>query len=203
MDRETLRFQLNNLVKLHRDLEKQLVEFDEIIPYERQQNAKIFSPRLLNMMLGCGPQIESVTRLIAERCNFTEKRIPGLIHQINQKGVLSHFEITSKLHNLRFGPITKDLEWWKTYNGLKHALTEKQFDINYTVVMDAFASLSALHHFADTILSVPDERLEYALDHKHWLTAMSTPFITRHGNEIKEPIWQSLVFRIEQYFRMH
>ena len=61
---------LENLGKLHNDLEKQMLTFDEVVPYERQRTAQIYSPRLLNMMLVCGAQVEAVTRLVSNRCDI-------------------------------------------------------------------------------------------------------------------------------------
>ena len=70
IDDDVFELRLYDLQKLHEDIEKQLLQFDEIIPYEQQTTADIFSPRLLNMMLFCCPQIEAVTKLISEKCDF-------------------------------------------------------------------------------------------------------------------------------------
>lgn len=209
-DDESLRFELENLEKLHVDLEKQMIKFDEIIPYERQTTAKIFSPRLLNMMLACGPQIESVTKLIAKRCkidlndviddsgNTMPRSTPKLIHEINSKTVLSGFEIVTKLHNLQFTPFTLHLEWWNKYNDLKHGLSTKQFEINYAVVMDALAGLSGLHCLAKKVVSVSNEKVEEVLEPKNWLRPEH--FVSRDNldRSIRPTVWESLLFRIDR-----
>ena len=111
MPDEGFQFDLENLKKLHTDLEKQMLQFDEVVPYERQRTAHIYSPRLLNMMLVCGAQIEAVTRLISRRCNFVEQNggIPSLIREINKKLVLSKFTIVSIPHRLLFTPFGNEL----------------------------------------------------------------------------------------------
>lgn len=51
LNKSELSMEYYQLSQLHEDLEKQYLRFNEIIPYERQTTAKIFSPRILNMML--------------------------------------------------------------------------------------------------------------------------------------------------------
>ena len=70
-----------------------MIKFDEVLPYGRQKISEIYSPRLVNMMLACCPQIESITKLISQKCNFPDDSVPNMIQKINEKGVLSHFEI--------------------------------------------------------------------------------------------------------------
>ena len=165
---ENYEFNLNNLKKLHVDLEKQMLKFDEIIPYERQETSRIYSPRLLNIMLACCPQIEAMTKLISQRCNFTTNGIPSLIQEINNKGVLSHFRIISILHKLQFTPFTKELSWWNAYNELKHELTGKQFKLTYTKVMDALAALAILHCLAKHLNTNNDEYMQRILNKDAW-----------------------------------
>lgn len=215
-DIESLRFNLENLKKLHIDLEKQMIKFDEIIPFERQFTAKIFSPRLLNMMLACGPQIESVVKLIAERCDIAINEndeecngktkpvsVPKLIRKINENTVLSKFEIISKNHKLLFTPFTLHLEWWNSYNGLKHGLVTNQFQITYMVVMDSLAALSALYCLADKIMGALDENVPRILDSKNWVDPITIPEIEdRFARKIKRPAnWESLLFMINRTYR--
>lgn len=183
MDGQTYQFALWDLVKLHEDIEKQLLKFDEIIPYEQQTSAEIFSPRLLNMMLSCCPQIEAITKLISERCDFPlneidhecegRKRpisVPKLIKKINEKSALSNLCLQVKIHNsgLTFNPFVECLEWWQKYANLKHGLATKQFEINYTHVMEAFTALAGLHCIANKIEQFCENQLE-VLDKNNWI----------------------------------
>ncbi|MDE1812753.1 MAG: hypothetical protein KGH85_07805 [Thaumarchaeota archaeon] len=188
---------LENLKKLHVDLEKQMLNFDEIIPFERQRTAEVYSPRLLNMMLVCGAQIEAVTRLILRKCGISDndEGIRQLIRKINQKKVLSNFKIMSIPHELQFSPFTDDLVWWESYNQLKHDLQEKQFIIKYTTVMDAFAALAGLHCLANQLLLVSNNDISKVLDHKNWIHDST---IVISGGDPHAMSWKSLLFQIRQ-----
>ena len=181
MSLEEKRLELTNLQKLHSDLEKQMMRFDEIIPYERQTTSLIFSPRLLNIMLACGPQIESLTRWIASWCNMElieadeecegktkQISVPKLIHRINEKGVLSKFPLYSNQHKLQFTPFVGRLDWWDLYNNLKHGLANSHQKINYRIVMDALAALSALHCLAEK-LAINEKDNSSVMDGEKWI----------------------------------
>jgi len=203
MDIDTFKYNLNNLTKLQTDLEKQMLQFDEIIPFERQTTAKIFSPRLLNMMIVCGPQVEAVTELICKRCNIDvpeKKNVPELIKKINSKAVLSNFEIVSLLHNLLFTPFTRDLEWWQTYNRLKHELAEQQSKITYTVVMDGLAALAGLHFLAHSLTSVRDEAIPKILDRENWLSSEELKKISPSVSGQNEKFWHTLLFKVNNSY---
>lgn len=201
---ELFKIDLESLRKLHTDLEKQMLMFDEVVPYERQRTAQIYSPRLLNMMLVCGAQIEAVTRLIARRGNFSDyDNIPSLIRQINQKTVLSKFQIVSIPYRLLFTPFTKELSWWNAYNELKHELKEKQFKITYTIVMDAFAALSALHYLADKLMVCFDKDIPKILDSKNWKSSDEMIKVAPRNGEKFKPFWKSLLFEIKSKYYPH
>ena len=196
---ESFNFHLENLKKLQIDLEKQMLRFDEIIPYERQETARIYSPRLLNMMLACCPQIEAVTNLISTKCNFSGNGIPTLIGKINKKAVLSNFQIISIPHKLLFTPFPKELSWWQAYNKLKHELTGKQFKLTYTIVMDAFAALAGLHCLSEKLVSCSDDRVPITLDRKNWTNDyedMKTIVMAR-GKKDPYPTYKSLMFEVK------
>lgn len=191
---DSLGYELQNLQKLHLDLEKQMLNFDEIVPFERQRTAEIYSPRLLNMMLVCGAHIESVTKLLSRRCDFIYVNLRDEIRKLNKKGVLSNFNIISIPHEIVFAPFTDSLEWWESYNQLKHELQEKQFKITYVRVMDAFAALSALHCLADKLAVVSNDRIDRVLDPANWIRPEAFVF---RDNSYKLPTWKSLLFRID------
>lgn len=201
---EILGYELQNLQKLHLDLEKQMLNFDEIVPFERQRTAEIYSPRLLNMMLVCGTHIESVTKLISRTCGFYYDNLRDSIRKINEKGVLSNFNIVSIIHQLGFTPFANDLEWWESYNELKHELQEKQFKLTYARVMDAFASLSALHCLAKTLVSNTDDFIPRILDKEHWIYNENLYEVTKYnakiGRSSDDAIYKSLLFEIRNMF---
>jgi hypothetical protein len=198
---DELKIELENLVKLHVDLEKQMLSFDEVVPYERQRTAQIYSPRLLNMMLVCGVQVESITKLVLRRCNLdNHDGIRPSIQKINKKAVLSNFNIISIPHRLQFTPFTRDLEWWESYNELKHELKEKQFKLTYSTVMDAFAALAALHCLTDKLIINGDDMIPKILDAKYWTYNQNMYEVTKYniktGRFPTNVIYQSLLFEI-------
>ena len=196
MDNIEFKKHLHNLKKIHVDIENQMLRFDEVIPYERQgsfeidsskqimtdkkiqtheydrpKTSEIYSPRLLNLMLACGPQVEAVTRLIFTKYEFKNddhNSIPNLIKKINDKNVLSNFSIFSERHNIFFKPFTPKLSWWNMYNKIKHDLATMQFELTYDAVMNAFAALTGLHCLANKISSRDNQQIREVLDSKYW-----------------------------------
>lgn len=217
MENETndeFKFELENLRKLQDDIEKQLLQFDEIIPYERQTTAKIFSPRLLNLMLSCCPQIEAVTKLLCNRCeiplnelgeNGRQKPIsvPKLISKINAKAVLSGLEIQTISDQLMFTPFTLHLEWWQKYANLKHGLAKKQYDITYTDIMNAFSALAVLHYVTYHAIISFNETIPFLLDRKYWmlpsLPALRKDDLGRYYQKTAYG-WKSKIFGIRNFF---
>lgn len=205
MDADLLKFELEELKHLHTDIEKQMIEFDEIIPYTRQKNAEIFSPRLLNMILACGPQVEAVSEIIANRCGIKrdELNVPSLIQKINEKGILSKFNIISIQYNLQFTPFTLELDWWKMYNGLKHNLSTEQYKINYVIVMNALAALSALHYLANKLVNAYDNDIPTILNADSWYSEERFIRAVTIGRKPYEgsPFWRSLLFEVRNVYR--
>ena len=201
---ESYEFHLSNLRKLYVDLEKQMLKFDEILPYERQKTSEIYSPRLLNMMLACCPQIEATTKLISQKCKFSEKSVPGLIQKINEKNVLSNFKIISIPHKLMFKPFTGELSWWNAYNKLKHELTENQFELTYSKVMCAFAALTALHHLADFLNTNNDEHVQQILDENTWTDEESLRNYSKQMAIYRRedrPTYKPLIFNVTTFLK--
>ncbi len=199
MDDPYFKSQLDNLQKLHDDLEKQMHNFDEVVPYGRQRTADIYSPRLLNLMLVCGAHIEAITRLISLVCGFPNNGgIPSLIRKINENAVLSKFEIVSISHGLQFAPFTDSLDWWDAYNELKHDLVDKSAKITYTTVMDTFAALAALHCLSQVLFDNSKEDVPKILDKKNWIQSGKMAFNITSDEVV--PFWESLLFEIRSHY---
>jgi len=193
---------LKNLKRLFQDSEQQLAEFNEIVPYEHNPN-NIYSPKLVNLLLQIGPQIEGVTDLIASKksLKFESGGVPSRIERINRNGVLSGFKITSLLNGLLFTPFPQKTSWWDTYNNTKHNLSQSQFDITYLSVMDTLAALAALHRLSDAIKGTSTENLEYILDKQYWDKTFEVQIGNQTGTAIGiPPPWKSKTFKISNYF---
>ena len=149
----TFEVDLKNLKRLHRDSEKQLLEFNEIVPYEHNP-ANVYSPKLVNLLLTVGPQIENLTDLIIIQLQLSPEGngLSSRIKELDKDGVLSSFEITSMPQNTQFHPFTEDFSWWEIYNKTKHDLSRSQFEITYLSVINSLAVLASLHRLANIVL---------------------------------------------------
>lgn len=96
---------------IHKDLETQFLEFDSIIPFEKQTCMDIYSPRLVNMLLTTCPQIESICVMLNDHMKITKNgNIPALMEEINRNKVLEKIVIYSKFTKKKFFPF-KNLDW--------------------------------------------------------------------------------------------
>lgn len=195
---------LKNLKRLFQDSQQQLKEFNEIIPIEHNPHP-IYSPKLVNLLLQIGPQIEGVTDLITSKKSLKfERGVTSRIESINHDGVLSTFHITFALNGALFTPFPLKKEWWTTYNETKHHLAQSQFDIKYQSVLDSLSALAALHRLADAIKGTNEENLEYILEKKYWKKTFdyqsNNPETSRRISAVMPGTWKSMLFVISNYF---
>ena len=196
---------LHNLKRLFADSEQELKKFNEIIPYEHNP-VKIYSPKLVNLLLQIGPQIESLTDLIATKkaLGFERGGVPARIERINHDSVLSRFEIIFKINGALITPFTLKQKWWTTYNETKHNLAQSQFDITSQSVLDALAALAALHRLADVISKTDEDNLEYILEKQYWRKAFwhqsNDAETSRRIRATTSETWNSMLFTISNYF---
>jgi len=199
---------LKNLKRLFRDSEKQLQEFNESIPYEHNPE-NVFSPKLVNLILQAGPQIENLTDMMIEKLEITPEG-NGLLSRIktlNKNNVLSNFQIHLKPELIQFTPFDQKSEWWSLYNSLKHDLSKSQFDITYLSVMNSMAALASLHRLADVVKISSSEYLEHVLTEEYWRKTFDFPYSQTFGGGAKGGVsrvipsaWESSLFRIANYF---
>jgi hypothetical protein len=130
-----------------RDPTKRLKEYDDITPYEHNQNS--WSTILINLLLSISPQIEAVTKVLVTEFNLTPPQnsgIKGAIKEIDRIGVLSNIDIKFK-NRLPITPFT-NYAWWDANNDIKHDLLTNIHRVDFEVVMKSFAALSGLHKIA-------------------------------------------------------
>lgn len=196
--------ELKALKTLLRDSEKQLLEFNEIIPYDRNPS-DIYSPKLVNLLLQIGPQIESLTDLIGGQLGLklSENGLPSRINQLNSDGVLSNFDITTRPHNLKISPFENELQWWSSYNKTKHELAKFQFKVTYQTVMESLAALAALHRLASVCQTSNEENKKLILQKQYWNLSFNVvslyPQSPSRPNFSEGP-WASDLFKIAHYF---
>ncbi len=197
-------FDVRELKRIWSDLEKQVLSFNEIVPYERNPH-NIYSPKLVNLMLLSGAQIEAMAKLIVNRLklNPSGRGIPTYLKEINKNAILSKQRIVSTTSGLLFTPFPAKQEWWNTYNLTKHELKEKMLEIKYQEVMNSLAALAALHHVYDILEKDPTLGKEI-LDEKNWQNPIQEFFYedgSKGEKEIEWPnTWSSHLFKITSYF---
>lgn len=136
--------------KIVNDIDLQLKEFNEIIPFEYNQDA--YSPRLVNLLLTTCSLIESYCKLIQIECSLpapTQQNggIRELIRTIDQSGVLANMDWTTAFHDT-FQPFDGVMDWWEKYNATKHDLKLKITDVRYKHVVTAIVALHSLQRLA-------------------------------------------------------
>ena len=198
-------FDLQSLKRLHRDSEKQLLEFNDIIPYEHNPN-NLYSPILVNLLLQVGPQVENVTDLLVRDLDLKPdgNGVPSRIREINKSGVLSGFRTYFLAHDTQFTPFTQELEWWDIYNKTKHDLAKSQFEITYGSVMNSMAALASLHRLADAATHCNKEVKMHVSNKEYW----NEPTFVVNREWIRQDLqnrsygysWRSLAFKITTYF---
>lgn len=196
---------LASLKRLQYDSEKHLLEFNEIIPYEHNPE-DVYSPRLVNLILQLGPQVENIIDLIVKKLQLKPQGsgTPSRIKEINKTGILSKLRIISIPHQLQFTPFTDKLEWWDDYQYTKHDLSKFQFKVTYSAVMNSASALAGFHKLADTIkIADAQNTLDKIFDKNNWKDYQKEKHVWAVSiSEIEAglPIWQSSVFRISTYY---
>lgn len=197
-------FEIRELKRIWEDLEKQLLEFNEIVPYEKNPH-DVYSPRLVNMMLVTGPQIEAMTRLIVKKLKLRPQGtgIPSYLKEINKNSVLSMQRIISLTSGLLFTPFPVKEIWWKSYNETKHKLIDEINKIRYQKVMESLAALAALYRIYDVIVKNPTHG-KSILDRKNWQNPTREIFEANDEKVIKAVewpnTWSSKLFKITTYY---
>jgi len=197
-------FDIRELKRIWMDLEKQMFDFNEIIPYGRNPH-DVYSPKLVNMMLITGPQIEAMAKLIVKKLKLKPKGkgVPRYLKEINKNAVLSVQRIVSITSGLLFTPFPAEYAWWKSYNLTKHELLEEIFKIRYQKVIESLAALAILHRIYDVMEENPKHGKE-VLDRKNWLSP-TIPVFDENDEIVTKEVewsntWTSQLFKITTYY---
>jgi len=197
-------FDVRELKRIWNDLEKQVLAFNDIVPFELNPH-DIYSPKLVNLMLLSGVQIEAMAKLIVKKLKLNPggRGIPSFLKKINEDSVLSKQRIVSLTSDLLFTPFPRKEQWWNSYNLTKHELQEEIFKIRYQDLMNSLAALAALHHIYDIIEKNPKLGKEI-LEKKYWQNPTRDIYKDRKivgEEEIEWPnTWSSDLFKITSYF---
>jgi len=210
--------QLLKMKQLYSSVEQQFIEFNEIIPYNQndQKNGwnKIHSPRLVNLLLSICPQIEKMAKLIVNEMNLEPenngKSAYDYLNRLDRKNVLKEQIIGMSNPgsvNILLQPFLKnsngDIEWWLAYNKIKHDVLEGMEYGTLSNAINALAGLSTLHHIAYCVITFKhyeNINLEEALlDFQKWHYDEEQGLVFQSPDEKLLPnqlsvLWSSKIF---------
>ncbi|WP_160289395.1 hypothetical protein [Nitrosopumilus adriaticus] len=195
--------------------EKQFLQFSDIVPYVDNDWTLTKSPLLASILLGIGPQIEAMTKIIFNALGFTtEKNKPGFwdyYPELNQKRMFTSHSVILKnsayqgykiLHPFNeLGSNTDNVMWWEAYNKLKHSLPEGLEYGSLQNTIHGLAALSSLLHIAYEIkLNLTKER-DFILDSKNWHITNLGVFEGRNEwPPVQNPLHKILDWKSELFF---
>lgn len=138
--------------------EREFHQFNRIIPHDKNPDY-IYSPRLVNLLVGICFQIEGVLELLITEFNLGEyKDFPDSFDKLNKQGLLSIQKIVLQ-KNMRL-LLPYDLPsvrqehytppWWGAYNDVKHKVPHGIYNSTLGNVINALSALWILHCIANT-----------------------------------------------------
>ena len=144
---------LPEMEPFYRDIERQFLEFNEIIPVEKNTATEIYSPRFFNMIHTLGSQIDAILQILVKDLGvkLKTKNFPGYYDAINTDGILSYQKVTCTLNHTTIQPFKNSTpEWWGKYNKAKHELPVGPETIRLNHIVDSLAGLYRLNTLAWT-----------------------------------------------------
>ena len=144
-------WKIDSLDALHEDLEKQMIAFDDIVPFRKQWHIQLYSPRLINILLSTGPQIEAVTKRLGEMLSINDDRVPTILHEIERSRVMDNIRPRAIRQDIMFPKFGPNFGWWNEYNRIKHEMYKDELRISYMLVMEALAALAMLSFLAKCV----------------------------------------------------
>ena len=171
---------LPEMKPFYRDIERQFLEFNEIIPIEKNPATEIYSPRFFNMIHTLGSQIDAMLQILVKDLGVKpkSKNFPGYCDALNTDGILSYQKVRCTLNHSTIQPFKEaSPDWWNKYNKAKHELPFGPETIRLNHIVDSLAGLYILNTLAwnrevatDPGIDLPDY-YRYSssfLDIKNW-----------------------------------
>lgn len=172
--------ELIEMRQLYFATEKQFLEFNEIVPYQYHNDwNQVVSPRLVNLMLSIGPQIEKMLKILIHKMKSdVKKKHPKFydcLEVLDNQKMLTEQTVglpNPGYTNILFNPYNKNeknmLSWWYGYNQIKHELPGGIIHGTLHNTIYSLAALSLLHHIAYIILGWNSEDYSTILDFRYW-----------------------------------
>ncbi|MEW5841379.1 MAG: hypothetical protein AB1753_10295 [Thermoproteota archaeon] len=167
------------LAELLYDTEKQLADFNDIIPFKYNKN--VFSPRLVNLHLTTCSQIEALCGLFITELNLMGPSGNGMkdvMLELDVNGVLSNMKIDWYSLGETFSPFTTGYDWWVKYNKTKHKMVAEAKNLKYSDVANGLAALAGLHRLASAMRLYVYTKNDI-LDKTKWVQDGGDRFVTK------------------------
>ncbi len=210
--------QLIKMGRLCSIYEKQFIGFSDIVPYIDNDWNLTKSPILASILLGIGPQIEAMSKIIFNTLGFsTEKDRPYFLDyfsDLDKKRMLTSHSVILKnsqyqgysiLHPFNEAKTSdNNFDWWEAYNKIKHTLPDglEYGTLNNTIL--GLAALSILIHIGYEIKGNLGKGVDFILDFKNWRITKAGVF--EGGEEwppVQNPTHQILKWKSNLFFFDH
>lgn len=161
-------------------VEKQFLEFNEIIPYQYHKDwNQVTSPKLASIILSIGPQIEKMLKILVNKMNLgtgqKNLRFSDFVKVLDVQKMLTNQTVglvNPGYVNIIFNPFEQNnesiLDWWQGYNKIKHDLPGGITHGTLHNAIYSLAALSILHHIAYILITWGNEDYSTILDSKEW-----------------------------------
>ena len=166
---------LSVIGELHLEIERELEEFDTIIPFKHNTQVanEIYSPRLYYLLQGTCSCVDSAMKLLCENLDVLPKKKNMLCYlaALNNHDMLTVQRVIHRKTMTEFQPfmIPAGMQaplWWTAYNDTKHDLLNGGVTkATFGNTLEATAALfSLLHLLSHTLVRPP----AHMLDGKKW-----------------------------------
>ncbi|WP_428324360.1 hypothetical protein [Nitrosopumilus sp.] len=144
---------LPEMEPFYQDVERQFLEFNEIIPVGKNPIDEIYSPRFFNMIHTLGAQVDTMLQILLKDLGIKPKtkNFPEYYNALNCDGMLAYQKVKCKLDHSTIQPFKEPSpEWWNKYNKAKHELPFGIETIRLRHILESLAGLYVLNNLAWT-----------------------------------------------------
>ena len=196
----------------YRDAERQFLEFNEIIPIDKNPKTEIYSPRFFSMIYPLGAQVDAMLQILLKDLGITPKikNFPEYYDALNTGKALSFQKVQCLLDRSTIQPFEKSRpEWWAMYNKAKHELPFGIESIRLSHILDLLAGLYVLNDLAWTRELITDPGIDLSdycrqsdafLDIKNWRDEEHKQAPDSSINNSYEAIFKSKIFSRRTYY---
>jgi len=196
------------MIELHKDLEKDFLTFNEIVPYDHN-SASVYSPRLYSIFqTSCVQVISMMEHIVNElkglKTKTKQERFEEYYRFLNKNGMLVLQIVSPKM---KFNKIINPFQlknrpvpdWWHDYNASKHKLPSGAL-VRMGNVLNALGGLAILHDIAE--LTWKSNNPNLLLEGKKWRN-YSDEFINDYKRVKNSKNMTGTINTAERYFSLY